>query len=306
MGCPSQIPGWFPVAVVFLLILGTGFAYIDAICHVTHGVLRQWEVSWFLVLLCLTVTSLLRTMLTAPGQPPASPPAIASVSTLPGRPSGIVCIDGKMNGAPRYCRKCKQWKPDRSHHCVECGRCALRMDHHCTFVGNCIGLRNHKYFLLFLLWSALTAAWISKSLLLTLNFSEITQRRLPIRIYIELVGSVIVGSAVAIVLGAFSAMQFWFMFQGYTTIDFMEKKGTKRFGKPYVNYYNVDFATNFLQVFGIASSSSSFSCLTLPIRWLLPVHPTIPTDGIVFPLSQRYLEDHPCAVGTRDRSRAES
>jgi DHHC palmitoyltransferase len=50
----------------------------------------------------------------------------------------------------RYCTKCKNYKPPRAHHCSDCKRCVLRMDHHCPWVNNCVGVRNHKYFFLFL------------------------------------------------------------------------------------------------------------------------------------------------------------
>jgi hypothetical protein len=34
---------------------------------------------------------------------------------------------------PRYCRKCKAWKPPRAHHDSMTGRCVLRMDHYCMW-----------------------------------------------------------------------------------------------------------------------------------------------------------------------------
>ncbi|GAB5363191.1 hypothetical protein AAMO2058_000862200 [Amorphochlora amoebiformis] len=54
------------------------------------------------------------------------------------------------------CKKCFQAKPRRAHHCSVCGECILKMDHHCPWVGNCVGLRNYKYFLLFLFYSIIT------------------------------------------------------------------------------------------------------------------------------------------------------
>ena len=50
------------------------------------------------------------------------------------------------------CAKCKLSKPPRAHHCSICNKCILKMDHHCPWINNCLGLKNHRYFLLFLLY----------------------------------------------------------------------------------------------------------------------------------------------------------
>ena len=53
----------------------------------------------------------------------------------------------------RYCETCKLLKPERCHHCRQCGKCILRMDHHCNWLYNCIGWTNYKYFLVFLMYA---------------------------------------------------------------------------------------------------------------------------------------------------------
>ena len=53
----------------------------------------------------------------------------------------------------RYCKKCQNVKPPRTHHCSICGKCVMKMDHHCPWTGNCIGLKNYKYFICFLFWT---------------------------------------------------------------------------------------------------------------------------------------------------------
>lgn len=62
---------------------------------------------------------------------------------------------GWQAGELAKCSYCEAVRPERSHHCKQCGICVLRMDHHCPWVGNCVGFRNHKYFILTLWWNFL-------------------------------------------------------------------------------------------------------------------------------------------------------
>ena len=42
------------------------------------------------------------------------------------------------SGQPRWCSTCSNWKPDRSHHSKELGRCIRKMDHYCPWMGGMI------------------------------------------------------------------------------------------------------------------------------------------------------------------------
>lgn len=51
--------------------------------------------------------------------------------------------------------KCNTRRPERTHHCSICQICVLRMDHHCAWISNCVGQFNHKYYILFLIYTSL-------------------------------------------------------------------------------------------------------------------------------------------------------
>lgn len=73
-----------------------------------------------------------------------------AIVTPPGQPP----LDFKpsLGQWQRWCRKCQNFKPERSHHCKVCNQCVLKMDHHCPWTYNCVGYGNFPHFLRFLGW----------------------------------------------------------------------------------------------------------------------------------------------------------
>ncbi|QDS69261.1 hypothetical protein FKW77_002151 [Venturia effusa] len=63
-------------------------------------------------------------------------------------------------GIPIYCSTCNCWKPDRTHHCSEVGRCVRRMDHFCPWVGGIVSETTMKYFLQFTFYASLFCAFV--------------------------------------------------------------------------------------------------------------------------------------------------
>lgn len=130
----------------------------------------------------------------------------------------------KSNGEFRFCKKCQARKPDRAHHCSTCRRCVLKMDHHCPWLATCIGLRNHKAFLLFLIYTTLFCFWdfaVSGTWVWyeALSDQEYFDTFLPINFIMLSVISGIIG----LVVGAFTAWHVLLASRGQTTIECLEK-----------------------------------------------------------------------------------
>ncbi|XP_056416203.1 palmitoyltransferase ZDHHC23 [Hyla sarda] len=75
-----------------------------------------------------------------------------------GAPGGIQEENGNLT-EKNWCKICKVPKPLRSGHCRICESCVRRMDHHCVWIDNCIGARNHKFFILLLVFFLFTSIY---------------------------------------------------------------------------------------------------------------------------------------------------
>lgn len=63
-------------------------------------------------------------------------------------------------GDPLWCAHCSNWKPDRTHHCKELGRCVRRMDHYCPWAGGIIAESTHKWFQQFVSYAAVYTLYV--------------------------------------------------------------------------------------------------------------------------------------------------
>ena len=98
----------------------------------------------YLPLTILAIWSLIKAWRTNPGAVP-----------MGARPLTTVKKAGAPERSIRRCHKCNDnYKPPRAHHDSVTGRCIVKFDHYCPWVGNAVGALNHKFFCLFIGYTA--------------------------------------------------------------------------------------------------------------------------------------------------------
>lgn len=177
-----RILGMVPVVIVLIIFSGAYYAAVPISLVPTLSsapILTTALLLIYHVVFLLALSSFLLTVFTDPGQLPSHfkipklphhrlPPLPGSPlydpnAPEPPPPPPIPDFlkeqwERTYGGERRYCTHCLGYKPDRTHHCRQCGKCVRRMDHHCVFVNNCVGFFNYKFFLLFLLYASLGCA----------------------------------------------------------------------------------------------------------------------------------------------------
>lgn len=75
----------------------------------------------------------------------------------------------------RYNETCHFYQPPRAHHCSVNDNCVEKFDHHCPWVGTTIGIRNYRFFLLFIFTASLVCLYVCGTgvLAIKLEFDEL-------------------------------------------------------------------------------------------------------------------------------------
>ena len=171
----SYTPSYIALALI-LGIMGPYYHFfVFDFAHVALGAAGHTVLFWYSLVVgtaafAALLTSYFRCMFTSPGfvNPDVwcDPPRVLHHDGVvresrAGSRNPHVVLATHHGHQPRYCDACRVYKPDRSHHCSECGKCVLRMDHHCPWVSTCVGFRTSKYFVLFLAYIGVSGLHIA-------------------------------------------------------------------------------------------------------------------------------------------------
>jgi len=183
------------------------------------------ELSAFHVITGLLLYCFLRCLLTAPGTIPDGQ-GWALRESEEGDPSTgdmkrASLSEKKTTGERRHCKWCLKYKPDRCHHCRICNTCVLRMDHHCPWVYNCIGFRNHKYFILLLIYTAVDLVFIVATMFESVWWS--TRTDVSPAMMLNLISAECFACFLSVITWLFLGFHFWLTMKAMSTLEFCEK-----------------------------------------------------------------------------------
>mmetsp|Transcript_44110 Transcript_44110/g.82506 ORF Transcript_44110/g.82506 Transcript_44110/m.82506 type:complete len:343 (+) Transcript_44110:30-1058(+) len=214
-------------------------------------------------LLCNSLYNYYKAVFSSPGLPPEFEKAKVSLVESCENPEVV----------PRQCPKCGLLKPPRAHHCSVCGVCVMKMDHHCPWINNCVGLGNYRFFLLFLLFLALSCIFIISVFGFFFYDVIFTWTRLGTREFRQcILTSFMICSSILVAICVLGGFHTYLVLTNQTTIEFqmnmVRRRECRRNGEFFRNPYDLGRSRNCQEVFG-PNRLWSFMWL-FPWLWALP------------------------------------
>ncbi|KAL0919739.1 hypothetical protein M5K25_011856 [Dendrobium thyrsiflorum] len=190
----------------------------EYLIHDNHHVLGFPVLIVTIIIMIADLTFLLLTSSRDPGIVPRNAQSIESSETSEFNTPSMEWINGRtsqirlsrtkdiiLNGfviKVKYCDTCLLYRPPRTSHCSICNNCVQKFDHHCPWVGQCIGLRNYRFFFLFISTSTFLCIYV-----FTLSVMNILQERKNYHSFLKLV----VGEIISAILMVYTFLSVWFV-----------------------------------------------------------------------------------------------
>ncbi|KAL4501683.1 hypothetical protein ABPG72_018734 [Tetrahymena utriculariae] len=170
-----------------------------------------------------------------------------------------------------FCQKCedKKWKPQRAHHCKICQKCVFRMDHHCRWINNCVGLKNQKYFILFLVHCEIYCILI----IIYLIFSAVLLYQNTPKLFMLFIGItwkhivailfIILSALFIFLINEFLSDQYDCIKTNQTTVESFKKK----FGRPHSFFNQLQIVFGQDQFYWLIPTKPKYSCNYLELLY---------------------------------------